>query len=388
MREMHTTLYWTLPGPCEFVGRVTDASRNARAIVLSLTDYPPNGVWDAVRRGLTNANVFEPLELSISEGMNVAAEIGSHFGQSTMPGNLLAHYLHGYQHAVILKPIGKSAAERCQKYAAEFLQDIEHAEGDIRLIISLHDGLYQQDQSDGRIHVIAFDGGLDEAEMDAYVTQRLVTSHGPGSTRLVKQLITEFAGFDVYLAELLIRMGDADILSLPDPLTGILGHEGLRWTSDSWVNGTISSQSGSAHPLREWYLASHPSENKDAALRAIRRRYWRACVRTLLPWLEERRPQIIEVLDLPITGLEKSSGGPGKIEKMLGKNIVTVGREDLEYNDLWYNFKNTQHLSSKEQLAVSVCRKTKQVRDDLSHLRKPITADVMALISEMDALFP
>lgn len=389
MQEMNTSLYWSMPGPCDFVGRVSDASRNARAIILSLTDFPPNGIWDAVRRGLTNANVFEPLELSIFEGMNVDAEIGSHFKVQTMPGNLLAHHRHGQQHAVILKPAGKSAAERCQEYAAHFLQNIEHADGDVRLIISVHDGSYTSDQSDGRIHVIAFDGGLNESEMDAYVTQRLVTSYGPGSTRLVKQLITEFSGFDVCLAEALIGMGDADILSLPEPLTKILGHEGLRWMSDSWVNGSTSSQSGSKHPLREWYLASHPGETKDFASRAIKQRYWRACVRTLLPWLEERRPQILEMLDDCITALEKSSGGPGKIKKMQGaKKEILISREDMEYNDLWFNFKDAKHISSKERLAIAVCLKTKLVRDELSHLRKPQTADIMALISDMDTLIP
>jgi len=111
-----------------------------RAIVLCLTDYPPNGIWEAVRCGLRDVNIYEPLELEIPEGMNVAVEIGSHFGISTMQGELLAHHQHCYQYAVILKALCKRAATPCAKYADEFLQAIDHANGDVRLIITLHDG--------------------------------------------------------------------------------------------------------------------------------------------------------------------------------------------------------------------------------------------------------
>jgi hypothetical protein len=389
MGEISTSLYWSLPGPQDFVGRVIDASRSARAIVLSLTNHAPNGLWHNVKRGLRDANIHEPVELTITEGMDVATEVGVHFNMVPMPGESLAHHSHGYQHAVILKAAGRHAKARCEAYAQAFVEALEHAAGDVRLILAIYDGEHRQDSSGGQFRIVAFDGMLNAAEMDAYITQRMVNTTGPGSTRLVKQLVTEYAGFDPVLAETLMGMDQSRILGLPESMTPLLDGNILRWSASSWVGGTVANCTSELHPLREWYIATHPGDQAAKSMRLADQRYWRACVRSLIPWLEERRPRIMEILDKPLGTLEQSHGGPGKISKKLGNKIVHVGRDDLEMNDLWHFFRGGFGImSSQETDAISVCSAAKRVRDELAHLRRPLVGNIATLIQEMDRLVP
>lgn len=387
MPEISTSLYWSLPGPADFVGKIADASRNARAIILSLTNHIPNGLWESVRRGLRDANIHEPVELTITEGMDVATEIGVHFNLSPMPGESLAHHRHGYQHAVILKATGKQSKAHCEAYASAFVEALEHSGGDIRLILAIFDGENRADSKNDRIQIIAFDGMLDASEMDAYVTQRMVSHGGPGTTRLIKQLVTEYTGFDPWMAELLIDMDNSRIMGLPETLTPLLGNNMLRWSSESWTDGTLANCSNELHPLREWYIATHPGNASDRYRRLSEKRYWRACLKALIPWVEERRPDIMDILDKPLTALEQLHGGPGKIPKKLGDKIIHVAREDLEINDLAHFFKSGFGINtSQEQDAVSACKTAKRVRDELAHLRRPQVADIMAMISAIDSL--
>ncbi|MFZ4539699.1 hypothetical protein [Propionivibrio sp.] len=388
MTEINSSLYWSMPGPAEFIGRITDASRNARAIILSFTDYPPNGVWHAVKTALHNANINEPVELDISEGTNIPVEIGMHFSNGVMPAELLAHHKHGYQHAVILKANGKKAQKSCEKYAAAFVSAIDHSQGDVRLIVGVHDGENQKDGFNRTFHVIAFDGALSDAEIEAYVTQRMVTRGGPGSTRLARHLVTEYAGFDPALAEQLISFDTSRILALPESLTPLLGTNLLRWSKDSWLAGTRAEGMVEAHPLLEWHRATHTGNDQAAFQRAADARYWRACLKALIPWLEERRSKILKILDTPLCRVEKAHGGTGKITKKKGDRMVGVPREELEYNDLAYfaSTKEFSGLSNQEFAAVSVCKKAKFVRDDLAHLRRPPATSIESLIADMDRL--
>ncbi|KXB29296.1 hypothetical protein AT959_15090 [Dechloromonas denitrificans] len=376
-----------MPGPSEFVAKVTDATRNARAVVLSLTEYPPNGLWHAVRMGLRDANIFEPIELTIYDGMNVPAEIGTHFSLPSLSAEALAHHRYGYQHAVILKAAGKRAQQQCNEYVMAFLSAIGGAIGDVRLIIAIQDGENTQDIVGEAIRVIAFSGMLTSDEMEAYITQRMVLARGPGSTRLLRHLVTEYAGFDPQLAEQLIAMDPSRIYDLPDSLAPLLGTNLLRWSAHSWAAGTVTAAFTEIHPLREWYVATHAGTEAAKYRQSSEKRYWRACLKALIPWMEERRPRILEMLTNPISDLERAHGDNGYIMKKLGNRTVQVTREELEYNDLAFFFKQGFGITtSMEQAAVSVCRKAKIVRDELAHLRPPKPSDIVALVSDMDAL--
>lgn len=200
-----------------------------------------------------------------------------------MPAESLAHHVHGAQHAVVLMANGKRAQTHCEKYAAEFVEALRDAIGDVRLVMAIRDGEYECDASDATVRIIAFDGALRPAEMTAYVAQRMVSYDGLGSTSLFRHLVTEYAGFDPSLAEKLSQMDPSQILALPESLSSILSDNLLRWSQCSWVAGTRSSASKDFHSLHEWYVATHAGNEAGKARHLSERRYWRACLKAHHP---------------------------------------------------------------------------------------------------------
>lgn len=392
MSEISSALYWSMPGPLGFLGKVSDAARNARALFLSFPEFMPVNPMACVERALKDANVYEPITLIIQDGVNISAEIGTHFGIPNMPAQALAHHCHGAQHAIILDARGKRAQEHCEKYAGEFVQAIDDAAGDVRLVVALRNGDYKKDASNEGIQVICFDGGLRPSEMDAYVAQRMVSYSGPGTTNLYKHLVREYASFDPVLAERLSRMDPSQLMDLPNSLTALLSEELLRWSKHSWLAGTQSGASKEVHPLHEWYVAIHSGPEASNYKQAAAHRFWKACLKAIIPWLEERRLKVIDLLDGPLTQVEHAAGGKDRIQKRRGTTQISVTRTELEYNDIAHQSYgqafNSIALTNKETSAISICRIAKNVRDDLSHLRPPKVADIGDLISGMDVLVP
>jgi len=390
MSVLNSSLYWSLPSAIEFEEKIRNAALRHRVITLSFPEFMCVSPNKTIAKALSNAGIHEPIVLNIPDGMNISAEIGTHFNASTMPADSLAHHSYGSAQAVVLHAKGVKAQENCEKYTAEFLRGMNKSVGDVRLIMTLRNGIHQVDQLDGDQAVIVFDGWINSSEMQAYVYQRMVSYDGPGSTTLYKNLVAEYASFDASLAERLARMEPSSLLNLPDSLSQIVSEDLLRWSRHGWVHGTKCKSSIEAHSLHEWYLVTHSPKQAEKNRKLSEKRYWRACVKSLMPWLEERRLLIIDILKRPIDEIEATSGVKNKIEKKLGDRYVHVSRDELEYNDLVYRSYGEEfrelHLTSTENAAVSICHKAKKVRDDLSHLRRPDVEYIKNLIFEMDQL--
>ena len=392
MSALNSSLYWSLPSAMEFAEKIRNATLKYRVIVLSFPEFMCVNPNKTIENELTNAGFNDPVILHIQDGMNISAEVGTHFSTSTMPADSLAHFVCGRPQAVVLHAKGTKAQESCDSYASYFSHAIDKSAGDVTLIIALRSGEYQSDVAKGEFKVIAFDGWINPSEMQAYVYQRMVSYDGPGSTNLYKHLVAEYASFDPSLAERLAQMEPSILLNLPDCLSQIVSEDALRWSKDGWVHGTTCRSSNEAHSLREWYLVTHSPKQADKNRKLLEKRFWRACVKSLTPWLEERRLLVIDVLKKPIDRIETKSGEKNKIEKKLGDKYVLVSRDELEFNDLVFRSYGEQFressLTDKEMLAVNICRMAKKVRDDLSHLRKPDVECVANLISSMDQLLP
>lgn len=388
MSEVSSALYWSLPGPLGFKERVTDAARNWRSLVLSFTQEMPVDPERAVQSALADANIAEPVVLRVTDGMNISAAVGIHFGAINMPAETLAHHAHGAAHAVVLFAKGMRAQAQCEKYAREFMEAASReCTGDVRLVVAIYSGDCQHDQQDADVRVIAFDGGLTASEMQAYVSQRMVSYEGPGSTSLYRHLVTEFAAFDAGMAERLADMDTGQLMALPQSLMPLVDENLLRWARRDWVYGTRSNVSKEDHPLHECYLSRHAGPEMEANVRKARRRYWRACVKALTPWLEMRREFVLEALREPLTQLAHSDG---TITKRVGSSDRSVPIDEIEYNDIVYlSYQSLQSLDSRtltrrQSDAVEVCHLAKKVRDALAHSRPPLANEITNLISAMD----
>ncbi|KIF80056.1 hypothetical protein [Noviherbaspirillum autotrophicum] len=388
--HLSAQLYWSLPGPKGFMHRIAMQAKSARATALSLTRHDVPGLWDKVRDGLTNAHIDKHVTIKADGSTNLPSEIGAHFGGAAITPAQLAHLKHDGIAAVILRPVDEEGAVLCNAYFREYMTNLEHSIGSARLFIALTDGACTSDMRNDQVQVLTFNGGLSRAEMDAYVTLRMIERPGPGSTTLLASLVTEFSGFDPIMAEQLMRLKDGELLSLPESLTPLLDHDAIRWTKDSWAEGTIHLCDGKTqcHPLREWYLVRQGGRQAELMRDNLRSRYWRACIKSLTPWLEERLNVVMQIFKRPLDEYERKYGGFYRITE---KGAIHLSRSDLEYNNIvgmYFARENKLEIPDDpiSKRAFQVCKYAKDVRNELAHMRPPRQDDIVHLVDQMDTL--
>lgn len=218
---------------------------------------------------------------------------------------------------------------------------------------------------------------------------KILHTPGPGSTRLTRAIVSEFAGFDVELAEQIMQLSESQIVNLVENLPLLMGESPLRWRHDSWLTRTRSkAMKGVSHSLHDKYLSEHgPVAQREEALNRIKRRYWRACVKTISPWLEERRQQVINVFSNQID-IEVSKNGGKLLKPASNGAYIELSRSELEYNNI-VGMERSGKITANtpiEICAKNVCFLAKKIRDDVAHLRMPSLISLNDLIREMDRL--
>ena len=115
-------------------------------------------------------------------------------------------------------------------------------------------------------------------------------------------------------------------------------------------------------------------------------------MKTISPWLEERRKPVINIFSAQIKAEAARNGGT--IPRHVGKDrngndrFIQLAPDELEYNNIvgMVRYGKINPTTVEEKCAESVCRFTKGVRDEIAHLRAPSPGDVIDLIREMDRL--
>ena len=389
-----SNLYWRLPGPRSFITRISEKVLSTRLLWVNLPIHSIPGTWDGVEEGVRHAHIDTVIKLRIGGGTDIAGEVGVHFGRTSLTAAELMLHTADRRSAVILLPQDDDGKANCSKYAGEFIQSLDKGQGNVLLIVGGNEESLITDTSNMGIQVIAFDGGLSPDEMDAYVAIRMLDRPGPGSTRLTRAIVSEFAGFDVELAELIMQLNESQIVNIMSNLSILMGDSPFRWRYDTWLWLTRSSSApGMTHTLHDKYLSEHgPLAGRADALERIKQRYWRACVKTISPWLEERRKAVIGIFGAQIKA--EAARNNGTIPKFTGKDrfgndrFVQLAPEELEYNNIVGMIRQgiLGATTVEEKCAESVCKFTKVVRDEIAHLRAPLPSDVIDLIREMDHL--
>ena len=380
-------LYWSLPGPREFMHKIASRASTSRVLAINTPRRTIAGTWSKVKEGLKNAHVDPVIELIIRKGTDISEDVGVHLSTGRITAGQLAAVSENMSTAIMLRAEDPEANELCAQYTAEFLEATEHSHGNIHLVTALHDIDYQTDQSAPDVEIIAFDGGVSQEEMDAYVSLRMITRPGPGSTRLVRALVSEFAGFDVQLAERLMLLDESQILAIQGTLNGLLDEDHGRWRNESWLDGTRSSAHPDRHILLDQYLSLNGSvAAREEASTRISRRYWKACVKIITPWIEERKALVMKYFRPQIDRI--AAGNKGKITIPRSNRTADIDPDELELNNIvgmYYSGQITA-TSPDEQSALKVCQRVKAVRDDIAHLRAPTSQALVDLIYEMDRL--
>lgn len=380
-------IYWALPGPRNFVSRIASATLRSRAVFVNLPSDIMPGTWEGVKKGVHDAHFNEVIDLVITGGMDIPSQVGSHFYKQTLDAHALAGVKSHDKKAVLIRASDDQSRRNCESYASSFIQSLGSSDGNVTLICSIHEEEFREDRNSEEFEIVVFDGGLSADEMEAYVIQRTIGRSKIGSTMLRRAIVSEFAGFDAAFAEQLMDLPDTSLLGVVTLLGSLAAEDRARWRKASMMTRTLSSAMPRyTHVMHEQYLLQFGSQQEKArAEKNLKRHYWRACVKTLTPWLEECRHDVVSVFKSqleaiadPVTRKIKIPQGPNR--------TIDIEPAAVEYNNIvgMYRELNANHGLAYE--AMGVCRLAKEVRDDIAHLRPPLPTKVNALITEMDTL--
>ena len=393
-RTVATEVYWVMTGPRAFGDAIAAAVLEHRWLAIHIPARPMPGFATTVERALARAHLDDEQArwIRIGDEQDVGTLIGTLFDLPAMNAIQLAH-VQGAVRTIVLYPTSEAATGACQNYLKSYEAAVGHVprqRGQLSLVVVLPQSLdAPRPPIASRPQDIVFAGALTAQEMQAYVAVRMGTRSGPGDTELLRTLVSEFAGFDAQLAEDLIAFSDQAILGLPNSLGMLSGHDDARWRTGRWSAGCYADIEGKRrrHVLYEFFLSQHAGPEQRDAIAWLKRRYWRACLRSLLPWLEERRSLVIDVLRGPLEQHLKKTGGKAVRTTMSGFRVETE-IDDLEYNQIPGMVLNERFTvsGSRQKLAVDLCFAAKRVRDSMAHMRPPEAGRILELTDLMARL--
>ena len=223
--SMVTDLYWSLPGPRRFISRIAEHAKRSRIMFINLPLEPLPGTWEGVKKGLADAHIGNVVNLIIRDGTDIASDIGVHFSRRRVIAGELVAICASQRTAVLLLPKDDVARRNCDQYANEFMNAINprDVEANIHLVVGINEEAFTKDEHKGGIQVVVFDEGLAPDEMEAYVALRMLDRPGPGSTRLARSIVSEFAGFDVEFAEQLMTLDESKLINITASLPALMG---------------------------------------------------------------------------------------------------------------------------------------------------------------------
>jgi len=379
LAQVSVPIFWAMPGPTSFLIELGHQLEAHSAVCIRLERGAVAGAQHVINDAFRRA-CHEPervVFLDVNEGSHIESDVGHHFARVKLSAMELAHWCQPPRVTVVLTPLSARASERCRGFFEEFVKEsADWSGGAVRLVVLwglLPDSLRPRSPCELR-----FDGTLSEDEMHAYVTQRLVGRRGPGSTSLARHLVIEFAGADPLVAEELMALHPNALLDLPESLAYIP----LRDASADRASGA----------LKDWLQARAQTAGSEVAWKRLEQRYWRSCVRALLPWIEERRLPVIDKLRdsledylFPTRGVWKkpSPWRPGQFQD--------IAIDDLEFNDLVAMSHRDaadpfKGLDGAATAALTACLKVKKVRDAIAHMRPPAPQDIREMVHLLDEL--
>lgn len=377
--QISVPIYWSMPGPTAFLAELGHSLEANPAMTICLQRGAVAGAQSVINDALRRS-CHEPervVFLDVNEGSHIESDVGHHFQKGKLSAMQLAHWSAPPRVTVVLTPYSARASERCRAFFDEFVTERAMVSTScVRLVVVwsvVADPLAPASPCELRFH-----GTLSEDEMHAYVTQRSVGNRGPGSTSLARHLVIEFAGTDPLVAEELMALHPNALLELPDSLASIP----IR-------DGSADQASGA---LRDWLAVRAQSAWSASAKKRLERRYWRACVRALLPWIEERRLPVIDKLRGSLEDyLYPTKGVWKKALPWRPDQFQDIAIDDLEFNDIVAMSHRDaadpfKGLDDRANAALAACLKVKRVRDAIAHMRPPGAGDIREMIRILDEL--
>ncbi|MBI5100383.1 MAG: hypothetical protein HZB33_00900 [Nitrospirae bacterium] len=351
--------WWQLPGPSDFISRIEQDLRDAKNIVLLLPQYGALGLLDALRPRLSSAR-WRSIKVSEEENINPLHLLWkkyiteTEYHQDHNVDDLLQHDEFA-QHIICINGITQSTWPRWKDFLLQYAHACRSVLPQKRslLCISLTNELVLDSPTeDVCLSNHSLRSYIEPIDMLLYAAMILKKKNMP---RLQKQvaipIIANLALWDPLVYERFAYKPIEIILSPIDTLKNI-GLErswraGIECTEERWINGIADTIDGK-EMIHSAFLAQH------GTLDEINRRIWTAQIGVLMPFVEEKRQQLISDLkDLLI------------VPHSAGYKVISDVRE-LEIGHIHYQA-NNGFFTINEHTKRLITR-LRDIRNCLSHI--------------------
>lgn len=359
--------WWLLPGPGEFVRRVSVELREGRNVVLLLPRHLPDGLGAAVRAerfAEGEAGPWRSLPIDPG-GPPPFRQIAERLLPSPPSGPLRASWLVQQESfgGQVLWLEGLTA--ECWPAWRDFLLEYEHSCRSCPLldrtvfVVPLEGPpAGAPPEEDVALAVLPYRGVVEPLDQLLYVSQLVRGRAMPRFQRGVfAAVVAGLALWDPAVADLLAGFPMGQVFRAGVDLAALGQRRG--WTALS-EEGAASWREGMTQPFdgRDQMHSAVLACSGDGA-DELSRRVWAAQVGVLLPYVEERRRELLERLDGQLQGPFHFDGG-----------LVVDDQRDLEIGQIAYQ------LALRGRKVPRLVHVLKQIRNSLAHL-EVVSADLL-----------
>ena len=366
-------LWWQLPGPSRFVSRIVQDLRDGKNVMLCLPEHLPDGLSSAIRSALGNSNEWPWHSIQVQEedkAADPASLLFSRFVSNASPGALwnARTLAEAEDFAGKIIWLDSLSAREWSAWKA-FLIDYEYAcrsrsmfERSLFCVPLVGELALSPPLEEVCLSHHSWHGAVDLLDMLVFTTTLFQTKQiSHLQKRIAVSITAHIALWDPTVSECLARESLGGIF---DPIPTLLeiakergwDHDCDVLSSCSWHKGMIDVVDEEER-IHSAVLVSHGGAS------AIKQRIWNAEVGVMLPFVEERRQEILTrlagVLQVPFT---------------TGFGEVITDLRDLEIGHIESQLTyNSTSVSPEVRLLV---RRLREIRNCLSHL-EPLNPELL-----------
>jgi len=360
-----STGWWRLPGPARYVQSVAAAALDGTSVVLSVPAFTPGSLESALRHALDHdgrqwLSITVPADSPLSPGGFLQSLFGGEGPPDLLPTARNLARLPGFAGRILwLEGVSSACWPAWRSFLTAYAEAVR-ADDEWHRTIFVVPFEGEPDPAiteDVTLDCTAYRNAASPTDMILYVAEGLRRAGLPPlHGALAGAVIRRVAAWDPLAADMLIADPPATLADPIAPMHQLAKDRG--WTAATpvtWAAGTVQELAGV--PVVHSALVA-----ARADLGELNRRQWSAQVEVLFPLLEQRRQQLIGILE------------PDLIIPFTTRFGTIHDRADLELGHLeaqvvFHRIPSPPGLAHQLQVL-------REIRNTLSHLR-PLRAELL-----------
>ncbi len=365
-----TRFWWQLPGPSQFIEQVVQDFRDGKNVILCLPEHLPSGLSNPIRSELGDDWDWHKISVPSENSVEPVHFLFDHFVGEISPNEVrnartLAQHQNFAGKIVWLDDITPDIWPVWKKFLSDYEQpcrNISQLDRTLFAVLLVGELAINPPAEDVCLSHHSWKGVVSSLDMLLFTASLFQGKRlSDLQKRVAISVVTHLALWDSEVSERLAYEKIQNILS-PEPILQEIAKE------RAWCNSNTNNIS----PQAKWCkgitnIVEYEEKIHSAVLvmdsREIKCRIWKGEVGEILPFVEERRQEIIErlskILEVPFT-------------TRFGEVIKDL--RYLEIGHIEYQLNQTNKIVNPE--IRRLVQQLKEMRNSLSHL-EPINQDIL-----------